>query len=192
MSDQTIPEAHRRALDDGIRASLLRAGIGATLHDRSLSEVTGGDALVEWVKANGKPFFRGGGVALFVGHTSGTVLAMNLFARALHLSGVGVRVASLPALVKALDRDDDEYLGKLAEAPVLVLPRFYAPATRNDTPLTGWQTLMVEEYLTERKSNGRGLVAHAYERFEGQKNPVWWRSDFLTAMATDAKIVEIA
>lgn len=189
--NETLHPNHRRQIDDGVRASLTRAGIGTDYHNRSLAEAPGGDDLVKWVTANGRTFFRTGGVAAFVGRSSRATNAMMLFARALHLSGVGVRVTNLPTLVRILDRDDTEALARLEEAPVLVVTRFYAPATRTDCPLTGWQSLMVEEFLTERKSNGNGLVSHVYEPFDRQTSPVWWRPDFLEAIGSNAKVVEI-
>lgn len=182
---------HRRQIDDGIQASLRRAGIPSKLFRATLTSIPEGDELVQWIKAEGRAFFSEGGTFVFIGEPPAADRAALLFGRALHLMGIGVRVVSVQTLVKALDGDDDDFIAKLDEAPVLVLTRFYSPEDADDRPFTRWQTMLVEDYLLERQSLGKGVVLHSYRPFGDMNAPNWWRRDFVHSMSTKVREVEI-
>jgi hypothetical protein len=191
VSEEMI-ESHRRQIDEGVRASLTLAGIPPEVFNLSLTNVEGGEALVQWVKSEAKAFFLSGGVVNFIGSKPSAPRAMYLLARALHLSGIGVRVTSTPRLLAALVDADEDYLRWANNSSVLVMPRFYVPDDPQDKPFTPWQTMLVETFLTERKSAGKGLLINGYRPLPGMVNPSWWRRDFRMDLGSVVKDVEIS
>ena len=176
-----MPASHRRQIDDGLRQSLLKAGVPRPFHDRSIRDVEGGNAVADWILSEGKKrVHTGGGFTLYASGRKASEL-MILSARVYHMNGVGSLFLDSVRLVKAITERDDAFLERIENARALFVYRFYFADGRDDQPFTGYQRAAVESLLLKRWNRGAACFLNFNKRHDGRGSP-WWRSDFLDAM----------
>lgn len=189
---------HRSEIEEGVRASLSRAGIGAAYHGLSLKDKgEDGKALIEGlfsdrvrreIRMEGRP-------VIFSGIRHDGLELVKLVARGYHVNGVGCRVVPLVRLRGLLaNLDEREYI---EGCKVLVIQNFQTE--KPDCPLTPYATEEVAAYIRERLEGNQSVWLHCPTRFQEGPSylPVtsilsWWNAEFATWLYARAVKVRFA
>lgn len=184
---------HRSEIEEGVRASLQRAGIGLVYHDMSLKDKgRDGAALIEGlfssearqdIRMKGRP-------VIFSGIRADGLELVKLVARGYHVNGVGCRIVPLVRLRGLLnDMDEREYIDG---CKVLVIQSFQTE--KPDCPLTPFALAEVEAYIRNRFDNMKSVWFHCPTYMEpGQAEALtWWNNEFAKRICDDAIEVTLA
>lgn len=184
----TVPDSHRRQINDRVGDSLIAAGIGRAYHKRNLSEVAHGSTLLAWLQENGKREVREGRGWTIVGGNTNAYDTSLLLARGLHLSGLKTRVVPLRRLVVHVT-EQGELLPEYADADVLFILDFFQQYPGNPTPLTGREVQSTEAFLNERLDNLQAVCLHSSKNLVGE---TWWSQTLLNRLAGLNRKLEVA
>lgn len=158
-------------LEDHVRKSLTDAGIGSTLHDKSLADAgPEGLGLLDWLKSEGGSAIKQEGRNVILEGFSRT--PAKLLARGLHINGVGVRVLNLTSFVNIRKYGGEKWEDILDCRSLFILPA----QTERPCPLTPWQMEDVEYFLKRRMDQCKSVVLCM-----DKKQPVepWWSDGFI-------------
>ena len=181
--ESEMPASHRRQIEEGVRQSLIKAGVPRPFHDRSLRDIEGGVPVADWIITEGKKVVRtGGGFTLYASGRKASDL-MILSARAYHINGVGSLLLDSVRLVKAITERDELLLERIDTARALFVHRFYFADGRDDQPFTAYQRAAVESLLIERWNRGAACFLNFDKRHDSRGSP-WWRPGFLDVMGS--------
>lgn len=179
---------HRRQIDDGVQQSLLRAGIGRAFHRRSLTELPRGEQLAAWVRTEAKADLAAGRGWTVQGTGIGAYDHVVLLARAMHLSGMGVRVVPLRKLLKLIEVEAED-AEELAAAPALFVTDFVQHYGRGECPLSGLQLMDVETFLTARLDDGRPFFPQVSRPVE---QAGWWSPSLAQRLLGLNRVLQVA
>lgn len=187
-----IAQSHKEQVDAGIRESLRRAGLPANFIQRSLTSLTDGDRLVEFVKGALKPegIARAGGFIRLSAPANGKGTGMDslfLMARAFHLSGVGCRIVSSARLIREAESRDYEAFEEHRLTPMIVVPRFEDTSVRPFDEKVRWQ---IEDLLLGRMGDGKPVMVGSSGPFGGSADS-WWSPGFYDKVSEVEEVVSV-
>lgn len=174
-------ENHRRQINEGIAASLTRAGIPPKYHDQSVRNLPDGEDLADKVTGEFATHAKEGGVLAITGSGVSIRNTLIMIARGFHLQGIGCRVLPLSTLAWQLadPNGDDEAMDRLADIPCLAIHRFYVPQDEDDKQMTPRTRSLVEDFLMGRSDDGKAHIVHCNEMPPLNDPFKWWRPDFV-------------
>jgi hypothetical protein len=194
MNDEAevpLTEGQRQSINQDITRNLTDCGVGSSFHKRTLSEVPQGDKLSAWVKDKAKEGIpKGRGITL-IGSSLKTRESAILLGRALLLRQFTTHVLSLPRLVKYLEKGGQggQTWSDIKEAQALVVLGLIQFVGTHDTPLTNWQRMDVEDFLSDRLNRGRAVLPQIESSFAAAKG---WYSTAFSEQIADANLELIA
>lgn len=175
-------------IDDQVKWSLTKAGIGSRFHDASmLDEKFGkmGKAMYNWTRKNGERVVNGQSF-VFQGISFGHTLTM--LARGLHINGAGVRIYPLVRMRSVLT--DPELKEEMDDALAL----FIMPAQSGNVACPLYPQWMEETvyYVRQRIASGKAVILHAEVNDDvpwTQKAGFYWPDGFVGDLEHDFETV---
>ena len=165
--------------------SLVRAGIGKIYHEMSWKEVT---KCPDLSHPDYSEIREGIGIS-FVGVPSNNLNTLfYLYARDMHLSGVGCRVVRLATLIRSVGKQA-EIVSDWMEIPALFIDGFFLDNPYKEGPFRPYEMLAGEELIRDRISCGRPVFVKANQGI--LECASWWTPDILQLIAKKTVTIKV-
>lgn len=179
--------ARQAADNQAIRQSLARAGIPSSFHDTRLADLgPTGEEAAQWLGETGAEFMKGGVINVVSRTGRGREFAFVL-ARGFHLKGRRVRVTNIAEVIRLASQGGSDRLEELEQAHVLLITSFMSDIPSKESPMSGYQTVSVQEFIMDQLLNDVGLIVSStcsFLRFSGK---TWWSPEFIATISKRKK-----